>query len=175
MSNIGDMTLAELRRFIVNIVLQDPGALPKQTNQFKNTDVAFGAAIDPAKIAFGAVQVKCSANTNFTTVIDVPGCSTTVNVPGLYLAMGVFDVSFPVNTGNDTVFAFLSAGGVQQTPAAAIRDPNLAAGMRYTIGQNWLVKANPGDIFKLQIQRGGAAGTATVVAGDTTLTILRVS
>src|SRR3954451_8299843 len=102
------MTQAELRRFIVNIVLQDPGALPKQTNHFKDADIAGTAAIDPAKIAFGAAQAVCSANTNFTAVVDVPGCAYTVPSAGLFLVIGVFDISFPVNTSNDTAFGVLS-------------------------------------------------------------------
>lgn len=188
MDRIGDWSAADLRRFIANSVLSDPGSSPKSQalppaadGDVPVWDTGTGSWVSsskrplpPRNVAFRAQRFAAPSTITFTTVVDT-GVTFTTQADGLYLIWGVFDIAFPANTGGDTSFGTLMVNGVSQVGSAIAKDGNTAAGQRDTVSQVWLLQIPAGQVVKTRVQRNTATGTAQLINSNTTMTVIQVA
>lgn len=153
-----------------------PGATIFNTTTGK-TEVNIGSDASPnwMGVPLDWNQVVCSSTVTFTTtVVDVPGCTWTPTVGGVYLVVGAFDMYFPANTGGDVGSGLLSVNGVVQAVRAQGKDVNAASATRWMATQVWIVSIGAGQVLKLQAVRPGTTGTAQILNGYTTMTAIRI-
>jgi hypothetical protein len=141
-----------------------------------NADVNAAAGITPDKLALTWAQFANSTLTAFTTAfLDVPGCTWTATVAGIYLVIGTFDINFVANTGGDTAQGYLNVNGTDQSPQAILKDNNVASATRAAVTQSWIVNVGAGQVVKLRVKRNGSTGTAQIVNQHTTMVLVRIA
>jgi len=117
--------------------------------------------------AFIVKRAAATANLTLTTSNqDIVGATLTLDTPGVYVVLGVFD--FDGTTGDGTGVGELDVDGVVEGGVALAALPNT---IRVTVPQNWLVtKTTLGPtVLKLQARKTGGTGASLVRHSHTTI------
>lgn len=190
---IGTWSQAELRRFVVNLLLTDPGALPKNIGGAQQTlptaadgnvpvwDAAKNQWVSSAdkKVTYGNLDTEwhvaegTSGLTLSTSAQDVPGATTTTTDAGVYLIIGHWDFSVTTGAATLVLVGELIIGGATQGQQAL--EAAVTSGERVTASQAYLLSVEAGVVIKMSARKNAATGACALIGGSPSHTTLRVA
>lgn len=120
-------------------------------------------------------RADCTSGLNtWTTETDVPGASVSVNTTGassVVVAQGNFDCAANTASSSNNILGFLNWNGSNQSEEA-IFIPGSLTGVRYTIGQTWVITGVTPGTYTAKLRASAGTTNMTLRTTHTNLTVM---